>query len=109
MKATNPSRALISFLFCVSAMGAQQPSSPKTQTDQAAQPSAADAQQTGPTLLTYKEIIQLYQQENPTTTLRDKLNRLLTTPFVKHQTATSGVRPSSRIASRRTLDAHSKN
>jgi endonuclease/exonuclease/phosphatase family metal-dependent hydrolase len=43
----------------------------------------------GPELLTYDEIIQLYQQDTPSARLRDKLNRLLTTPFISNRAAAS--------------------
>jgi endonuclease/exonuclease/phosphatase family metal-dependent hydrolase len=43
--------------------------------------------QTGPPLLTYPEIAQLYLQDVPPPHLRAKLNRLLTSPFVRNQTA----------------------
>lgn len=95
MKATNICIAIISSLFCISVVCAQQRLSPNTGsiTDQAAQPSTADARQVGPTLLSYDEIIQLYQQDIPPAPLLDKLSRLLTTPFVSNQASRSGVRP----------------
>jgi len=37
-----------------------------------------------PQLLTFDEIVQLYQQPDPSPPLRDKLNKLLTTPFVRN-------------------------
>lgn len=46
-----------------------------------------------PQLLTYEEIIQLYQQEDPPPPLRDKLNNLLTTPFVRNNASDSGRTP----------------
>src|SRR5579862_5224966 len=53
---------------------------------------AAVAQQSPP-LLTYREIIQLYQQDIPPRSLQLKLNRLLTTPFVSNQAVAAGRRP----------------
>lgn len=93
MKPTNVCLAQLVFLFCISAVCAQQPSSPNTPTAQSAQSSAADVQPTRPTLLTYDEIIQLYQQDIPPAPLRDKLNRLLTTPFVSNEATAAGVQP----------------
>ncbi len=46
-----------------------------------------------PELLTYDEIIQLYQNENPPAPLQQKLNKLLTTPFVRNTASDSGVTP----------------
>jgi endonuclease/exonuclease/phosphatase family metal-dependent hydrolase len=51
------------------------------------------AQAKDPPLLTFDEIRQLYQEENPPTQLRDKLRRLLTTPFVRNNAWKEGVRP----------------
>lgn len=47
----------------------------------------------GPALLTYDEIIQLYQQDVPPAALREKLDKLLTNPFVSSAAFRSGVRP----------------
>ena len=95
MKIMNLCVALATFLFCPLAVYAQQPPPPNAQAviGQAEQPSTADAQQTGPALLTYDEIVQLYQQDSPPAPLRDKLNRLLTAPFVSNRASLSGVRP----------------
>jgi endonuclease/exonuclease/phosphatase family metal-dependent hydrolase len=49
--------------------------------------------QKAPELLTYDEIVQLYQQDVPSAALRDKLQQLLTTPFVSNRAFRSGVRP----------------
>ncbi len=92
MNSTNVCRTIVSLLFCLSAVCAQQPPSPNIQPDRAAGPSTADAQ-VGPTLLTYNEIIQLYQQDIPSEPLRDKLNKLLSTPFVSNRAEASGIRP----------------
>lgn len=56
-------------------------------------PVAADAQQQPPELLTYDELVQLYEQATPPTALQHKLNHLLTTPFVSNAASTSGVNP----------------
>src|ERR1044072_8193469 len=64
----------LTYLFCTSAAWAQQ-------------------DQKAPELLTYDEIIQLYQQDVPPEALRDKLKQLLTTPFVSNHAFRSSVRP----------------
>jgi endonuclease/exonuclease/phosphatase family metal-dependent hydrolase len=46
-----------------------------------------------PQLLTYEEIVQLYQQEDPLPPLRDKLKKLLTTPFVRNNASDAGKTP----------------
>ena len=46
-----------------------------------------------PQLLTYEEIVQLYQQEDPPPPLRDKLKKLLTTPFVRNNASDAGKKP----------------
>lgn len=56
-------------------------------------PVVAGAQQQAPELFTYDELVQLYEQETPPAALRDKLNRLLTTPFVSNAASARGVRP----------------
>jgi endonuclease/exonuclease/phosphatase family metal-dependent hydrolase len=56
-------------------------------------PVAADAQPQAPELLTYDELVQLYEQETPPEALQDKLRRLLTTPFVSNAASARGVRP----------------
>ncbi len=48
------------------------------------------AQPAAPPLLTYNELVQLYEDAEPSPELADKLNRLLTTPFVNN---TAGMRP----------------
>ena len=50
-------------------------------------------QPSDPPLLAWDELIQLYQQDNPPAALRDKLNRLLTTPFVRNRASDSGRGP----------------
>ena len=47
--------------------------------------SAANAQQRAPELLTYAELVQLYEQETPPEALQKKLQLLLTTPFVENR------------------------
>ena len=74
MKAMNLFVVVATYLLCASAARAQQ-------------------DQKGPALLTYDEIIQLYQQDVPPVPLRDKLQALLTTPFVSNGAFGSGVRP----------------
>jgi endonuclease/exonuclease/phosphatase family metal-dependent hydrolase len=64
----------LTYLFCTSVAWAQQ-------------------DQKAPELLTYDEIVQLYQQDVPSAALRDKLQQLLTTPFVSNRAFRSGVRP----------------
>jgi len=56
-------------------------------------PVAADAQAPAPALLTYDELVQLYERETPPTALQDKLGRLLTTPFVSNAASERGVKP----------------
>ena len=53
----------------------------------------ANAQQQSPELLTYDELVQLYEQETPPPALQHKLKQLLTTPFVSNAAATRGVTP----------------
>lgn len=48
---------------------------------------AVQAQQQAPELLTYQELVQLYEQETPPDALQNKLRRLLTTPFVSNEAA----------------------
>ena len=67
----------LTYLFCAVNLCAQQ-SSLKT---------------SGPALLTYDEIIQLYQHDVLPAPLSDKLQTLLTTPFVSNRAFESGVRP----------------
>ena len=47
----------------------------------------------GPALLTYDEIRQLYDADQPAPELMSKLNALLTTPFVNNQASARGVKP----------------
>ena len=56
-------------------------------------PVAADAQQQAPELLTYDELVQLYEQESPPAALQSKLGRLLTTPFVSNAAKGRGAGP----------------
>jgi hypothetical protein len=60
-----------------------QPGSPARETDVA----------TGPEILTYDELIELYQQDVPSEPLRRKLDKLLTTPFVSNRVTATGIRP----------------
>jgi endonuclease/exonuclease/phosphatase family metal-dependent hydrolase len=52
----------------------------------------ASAQQP-PQLLTYNELVQLYEQKVPSEALQNKLNSLLTTPFVSNAASARGVKP----------------
>ena len=54
---------------------------------------AVNAQQPTPELLTYSELVQLYEQEIPPQALQDKLRLLLTTPFVSNRASSRGVKP----------------
>src|SRR5690348_9109221 len=56
-------------------------------------PLVAKAQQQAPELLTYDELVQLYEQQAPPAALQHKLNQLLTTPFVSNAASTRGVTP----------------
>lgn len=51
------------------------------------------AQQDAPELFTYDELVQLYQKEELTAVLQIKLERLLTTPFVRNAAFARGIRP----------------
>ncbi|MGI8735577.1 MAG: alpha/beta family hydrolase [Pyrinomonadaceae bacterium] len=53
----------------------------------------AQAQNTAPELLTYEELVQLYEQPVPAEALQQKLTKLLNTPFVSNATARSGIKP----------------
>ena len=44
-------------------------------------------------MLTYDELVQLYEQETPPEALQNKLRLLLTTPFVSNSASARGVRP----------------
>ena len=55
--------------------------------------SAYRISETGPPLLTFNELIQLYEQDIPNDQLQLKLDRLLTTPFVSNEATASGVKP----------------
>ena len=46
-----------------------------------------------PDLFTYQELVQLYEQETPPDALQNKLQRLLTTPFVSNSATARGVKP----------------
>ena len=54
---------------------------------------SASGQTSGPELLTYEELVQLYEQPSPPAALRQKLNVLLNTPFVNNSAANRGVKP----------------
>lgn len=44
-------------------------------------------------LLTYEELVELYERDNPSEQLQIKLQRLLTTPFVNNDAYAGGTRP----------------
>lgn len=44
-------------------------------------------------LLTYKELVELYDRENPSAQVQFKLQTLLTTPFVNNEASSRGARP----------------
>jgi endonuclease/exonuclease/phosphatase family metal-dependent hydrolase len=52
-----------------------------------------NAQQQSPELLTYNELVQLYEQHTPPEALQNKLRLLLTTPFVDNHASSRGVKP----------------
>jgi len=54
---------------------------------------ATAQQQQSPELLTYDELVQLYEQETPPAALQHKLHQLLTTPFVSNAAAARCVTP----------------
>jgi endonuclease/exonuclease/phosphatase family metal-dependent hydrolase len=58
-----------------------------------AAPSVVHVRPTGPPLLTWDELQQLYRQNLPPAPLQEKLNRLLTTPFVWNGVSAAGIRP----------------
>jgi hypothetical protein len=51
------------------------------------------AQPQAPELLTYNELIQLYEQATPPDALQKKMHALLTTPFVSNAASARGVKP----------------
>lgn len=52
-----------------------------------------NAQPKAPELFTYRELVQLYEQETPPPALQEKLLRILTTPFVSNRASSRGVKP----------------
>lgn len=54
---------------------------------------AANAQSQAPELLTYDELVQLYEQETPPAALQNKLRLLLATPFVSNAASARGASP----------------
>jgi endonuclease/exonuclease/phosphatase family metal-dependent hydrolase len=54
---------------------------------------ASVSQPADPALLTFKEITQLYQFDDPPEALREKLHKLLSTPFVRNTASDSGAMP----------------
>lgn len=55
--------------------------------------SAQSNQEYNPELLTYEELVQLYEQDPPPDALRRKLGRLRSTPFVSNTASARGVKP----------------
>ena len=49
-------------------------------------------QNSSPALLTFNELVELYENENPSPELSNKLNKLLTTPFVNNSMGTRPAR-----------------
>src|SRR4030095_8803297 len=62
--------------------------------------STRQVDETGPALLTFAELIQLYNQDVPNDQLQVRLNRLLTTPFISNKATASGVKPLKPISPR---------
>jgi len=54
---------------------------------------AAQASSKTPELFSYEELVQLYEQKDLPESLQNKLNLLLTTPFVSNAATARGVRP----------------
>lgn len=54
--------------------------------------SITPAQQSGPPLLTYKDLVTLYEEDVPDSDLAAKLQRLLTTPFVSNSAGVRGAK-----------------
>ena len=85
------SAVLFAVIGCLPLVGAVRAQTQDRLTNQLTH--SADKGDVGPELLTYPELIQLYQQDVPSEPLRNKLNKLLTTPFVSNRATGSGVRP----------------
>jgi endonuclease/exonuclease/phosphatase family metal-dependent hydrolase len=69
---------------------------PAAQLVPAANPTAnpvRQTRQTGPPLLTYEELVRLYEEDSPSAELQSKLSSLLTTPFVSNAAAARHTRP----------------
>lgn len=58
--------------------------------------SLTPAQQSGPPLLTYDDLLTLYEQETPSPELAARLQQLLTTPFVQNSAGLRGSRAGSQ-------------
>jgi endonuclease/exonuclease/phosphatase family metal-dependent hydrolase len=87
-----PFALFLLFFFCIWPIFAQSPSA-NSRLSSPPQSSDIRSEQTGPALLTYNEIIQLYQQADPPEPLREKLQQLLNTPFASNWASASGIRP----------------
>jgi endonuclease/exonuclease/phosphatase family metal-dependent hydrolase len=83
--------SVAALLGCTLVANAQQ--SAQKLAGQRASPQSSAFEQTGPPVLSYEEIVRLYNEDSPSAPLRDKLSRLLTTPFVSNRATASGVRP----------------
>ena len=79
--------------FCMSSIFAQGPSKEKLHSFPVTRSSNIRSEATGPALLTYAEIVQLYQEVDPPEPLRQNLQELLNTPFVSNWATASGLRP----------------
>jgi endonuclease/exonuclease/phosphatase family metal-dependent hydrolase len=82
---------VVALLGCMLVASAQQTA--QKLTGQGTSPQSSTLEPTGPPLLSYEEVIRLYNEDSPPAPLRDKLSRLLTTPFVSNRATASGVRP----------------
>jgi hypothetical protein len=58
--------------------------------------SITPAQQRGPPLLTYDDLVTLYEDDVPTPEMAAKLQRLLTTPFVSNSVGVRGTKAGSQ-------------
>ncbi|MGH9880486.1 MAG: endonuclease/exonuclease/phosphatase family protein [Pyrinomonadaceae bacterium] len=58
-------------------------------------------QQSGPPLLTYSDLVVLYEDETPPENLQRRLTKLLNTPFVNNSASARGVKPLKPVAQSR--------
>jgi hypothetical protein len=59
-------------------------------------PNSTPAQQSGPPLLSYDDLVTLYEQDVPAPELAARLQRLLTTPFVSNSAGVRGPKAGSQ-------------